>query len=85
MDAQVILQTKRGYKKSICHIVLIFVLFLQIFLVTGGDYSITTEILQDKKWIVLKYGNLPLPVGYSRIVGLRLATIDNEIFSFGKI
>ena len=53
---------------------------LQIFLVTGGEFSDTTEILQEKKWKVLATGNLP-----AKINGLSLITIDNNVFSFGKI
>ena len=60
---------------------LILFVVLQIFLVTGGHDSDTTEILEDKKWKVLKSGNLPIAVNS----GLRLATIDNNVFSFGKI
>ena len=52
--------------------------FFKIFMVTGGWFSNTTEILKDKKWTVLKNGNL------SVYGGLRLATIDNLIFSFGN-
>ena len=44
----------------------------------------TTEILEDKKWKVLPNGNLPGHAGLYGIYGLRLATIDNKIFSFGK-
>ena len=47
---------------------------------TGGTYSKTTEILQDKKWIVLKNGDLPV-----RLYGLSLATVNNEVFAFGNI
>ena len=46
---------------------------------TGGMYSDTTEILEDKKWKVLLYGNLP-----GRIYGLKLATVNNKVFAFGK-
>ena len=46
---------------------------------TGGSFSETTEILQDKKWTVLANGNLP-----AKIYGLSLFTIDNTVFSFGK-
>ena len=42
----------------------------------------TTEILEDKKWTVLPNGNLPGNVG---LWGLRLAVIDNNVYSFGKI
>ena len=60
-------------------------------MVTGGEYrsgdaySETTEILQEpyKNWIVLKKGNLPY-TNY-RIFGLGLATVNNEVFAFGKI
>ena len=69
----------------------------KIFLVTGGwpspfgppDYSCTTEILKDindKKWTVLKYGNLP---GSTRYCGYRsgvsLATVGNNVFAFGNL
>ena len=49
---------------------------------TGGYYSATTEILAtglDQVWKVLKNGNLPW---FHH--GIKLATIDNEVFSFGK-
>ena len=49
-------------------------------MVTGGVYSAATEILKDDKWTILKNGNLP-----TMINGLGLATIDNQVFSFGKI
>ena len=56
---------------------------MKVFLVTGGTGGAgTTEILQDKKWTLLKNGNLD---GNAKIYGMKLATIDNEIFSFGKI
>lgn len=55
----------------------------RIFLVTGGRYSITTETLQDKKWTVLKYGNLPLSKGVTGLYGLQVATVNNNVFSFG--
>ena len=47
----------------------------------------TTEILEDKKWKVLPNGHLP---GYTgsytyNLFELRLATIDNNVFSFGKM
>ena len=45
----------------------------------GGIWSRTTEILEAKKWKVLPQGNLPF-----KIAGLSLATIDNNVFSFGK-
>ena len=69
--------------KTIC---IVGILFLQIFLVTGGVYVIATEILKDKKWTVLKHenGNLPFP-GITGLKGVRLATLNNEVFSFGKI
>ena len=50
-------------------------------MVTGGTYSDTTEILQDQNWTVLKDGNLPVPA----LSHMNLATIDNMVFSFGKI
>ena len=80
------LLTIKGYENLIFRYMFTCLLFiiLQIFLVTGGSYSTTTEILQDKKWIVLPYGKLPLP-GASLLAGLRLATIDNEVFAFGKV
>ena len=53
---------------------------MQKFLVTGGYYSETTEILEDKKWTVLKNGNLPF-----KIRGLLLETVENKVFSFGNI
>lgn len=54
---------------------------LQIFLVTGGRSTDTTEILMNKnKWTVLPKGNLP---GGS-IAGLGLATVENNVFAFGK-
>ena len=49
-------------------------------MVTGGEFSDTTEILEDKEWKVLSSGNLP-----AKIYGLSLTTIDNNVFSFGKI
>ena len=49
---------------------------------SSEDNPIPTEILQDKKWTALPAsGNLP-DNAYLR--GLRLATLDNTIFSFGK-
>ena len=50
-------------------------------MVTGGDFSMTTEIKtrQDKNWKVLPNGNLPI-----QMWGFRLMTIHNEVFSFGK-
>ena len=45
----------------------------------GGIWSRTTEILEAKKWKVLPQGNLPF-----KIAGLSLATIDNNVFSFGR-
>ena len=50
---------------------------------TGGAYkdSDNTEILQNKYWTVLPHGKLP---GNAAITGLRLATINNEVFSFGN-
>ena len=76
-----------------------FIVFIQIFLVTGGyDYSstggsysgsLTTEILEDKNWTVLPNGNIPIssnPAYTYGISGLRLATIDNnQVFAFGKM
>ena len=47
---------------------------------TGGRYSNTTEILKDKEWTVLENGNLPW-----MMENFGLATINNNIFSFGKI
>ena len=41
----------------------------------------TTEILEDKKWKVLPNGNI---VPGTAIYGLKLTTIDNNVFSFGK-
>ena len=54
---------------------------------TGGGYTMTTEILEDKKWKVLPNGNLPGTgiAGQQGIYGLRLATVDNNVFSFGKM
>ena len=46
----------------------------------SGGYG-TTEILEDKKWQVLPNGNLP---GNAHIYGLKLATVSNQVFSFGK-
>jgi len=55
----------------------------RIFLVTGGYYAKdTTEILEGKKWIVLKSGNLPVA---GELYGLSLATINNEVFAFGGL
>ena len=48
---------------------------------TGGHVFETTEILRNKKWIVLANGNLP---GGSKIFGLGLINIDNQVFAFGK-
>ena len=47
----------------------------------------TTEILEDKKWKVLSNGHLP---GYTgsytyNLYGLRLATVDNDVISFGNV
>ena len=47
----------------------------------GGLYSYTTEILEDKQWKVLPKGNLP---GNAIIYGLRLTTVYNKVFAFGK-
>ena len=50
----------------------------------GAEHTEKLE-LEDKKWskwTVLQNGNLP---GNARIYGLRLATVDNKVFSFGKI
>ena len=64
-----------------------FNVFLKIFLVTGGyDASkkglMTTEILEDKQWKVLPYGDLPGNIG---LRGVRLATVGNKVFSFGNV
>ena len=48
---------------------------------TGGFYSATTEIFENNSWKVLPYGNLP---GNVPIYGMELATVYNEVFSFGK-
>ena len=48
---------------------------------TGGTVSRTTEILEDKKWTVLPHGDLPGP---GILYGLKLATVYNKVFSFGK-
>ena len=48
---------------------------------TGGHDSHSTEILRDKNWTVLENGNLP---GGSKIFGLGLINIDNQVFAFGK-
>ena len=89
MDAQVILQIKKGYKIFIFHIIFIWYSALQIFLVTGGISSITTEIKtkgEGEKWTKLPEGKLPLSGSYIYgLQGLRLATLNNEVFSFGKI
>ena len=66
-------------------------------MVTGGAYyggknSLTTEIKdanapKDEKWTLLKYGDLPLP-GSNYVYGLeglKLATLNGEVFSFGKV
>ena len=60
-------------------ICLYFSISLQIFLVTGGRYSPTSEILVDSKnqWKILEHAALQL-------FSLRLATINNEVFCFGK-
>merc|ERR1719312_362846 len=57
----------------------------RVFLVTGGYYSLTTEILKEneKKWTVLKTGNLPLPGNIYGLAGVRAATINNQVFAFG--
>ena len=49
----------------------------------------TTEILEDKKWKVLSNGHLPIP-GYTgsytyNLYVLRLATVDNDVISFGNV
>ena len=49
-------------------------------MVTGGYFSNTTEILKDKEWTVLENGNLPWMMH-----GFGLASINNNIFSFGEI
>ena len=58
----------------------------KIFIVTGGLYTSTTEILKDKTWTALPSdGNIGNSAGIYGIYGLSLATIDNEVFSFGKM
>ena len=42
----------------------------------------TTEILEENKWKVLPNGNI---VPGASFYGLKLATIDNNVFSFGKM
>jgi len=41
---------------------------------------VTTEILEGKNWKVLPNGNI---VSGTAMYGLQLATIDNNVFSFG--
>ena len=53
-------------------------------MVTGGLNSVTTEILQDGKWTVLKNGRLPVAKTVTGLFGLNLATVKNSVFSFGK-
>ena len=53
-------------------------------MVTGGLNAVTTEIHQGKGWTVLKNGNLPVSKGVTGVNGLRLATVKNNVFSFGK-
>ena len=57
-------------------------IFLQIFLVSGGDFTVSTEILEDGKWKILWNAKLPLP-GTDALYGLRLATVANQVYSFG--
>ena len=50
----------------------------------GQIVSDTTEILnnmEDRKWTVLKNGKLP--GNYRFRTGLRLATVNNNVFAFG--
>jgi len=57
----------------------------RIFMVTGGDYTDTTEtkeIGEGKKWTVLKTGNL-VGISTGKISEMRLITINNVVFSFG--
>ena len=76
------------YEIFIFHIIFNWNSLLQVFLVTGGEYSITTETKTiGENWRLLKGGDLPL-YGSKYIYGLqgvRLATLNNEVFSFGKI
>ena len=69
---------------------------LQVFLVTGGTSggtnSLSTEIKDanaplGEKWTLLKDGDLPLSESkyIYGLQGARLATLNNEVFSFGKI
>ena len=55
-------------------------------MVTGGDYTDTTEtkeIGEGKKWTVLKTGNL-VGISTGKISEMRLININNVVFSFGK-
>ena len=55
---------------------------------TGGyssENSAITEVLKhinDEKWTILKYGNLPSKYHRYRS-GVRLATVENNVFAFG--
>lgn len=87
MDVPVILLTTKGYEKFIFFITcLLFSIPLQIFLVTGGSpsptTSVTSEILVDvdKPWRPLSQATL-----VRGLYGLRLATINNEVFCLGTI
>ena len=50
---------------------------------TGAAYqgTVTTEILQDNVWVVLKNGNLP---NKYRTESIGLSTVNNEVFAFGN-
>merc|ERR1711915_178243 len=54
----------------------------RIFLVSGGDFTVSTEILEDGKWKILWNAKLPLPSS-DALKGLRLATVANQVYSFG--
>ena len=78
MDAQVMQPTKKGYCRFFDDNIYEWYSVLQVFLVTGGYFSVTTEILHNKNWKVLTNGNLPVPVSVTGVYGLNCETIQNE-------
>ena len=54
---------------------------------TGGRFSETTEIKEigeKQKWTVLKSGDKPVPYPLGKVAELKLTTINNVVYAFGK-
>ena len=54
---------------------------------TGGRFSETTEIKEigeKQKWTVLKNGDNPVPYPLGKVAELKLTTINNVVYAFGK-